>query len=158
MQIVLATDHAGFELKEYLKGVLLKKGYHVDDVGAHEYQPADDYPDYIALAAQKVSSDPDNVRAIILGGSGQGEAIVANRFPHVRAVVYYGEPSGGDEGGDLIALTRTHNNANILSLGARFLDKHRTEVAILRWLETEYLSEERHVRRISKIENLPKQA
>jgi len=154
MRIVLATDHAGFALKEYLKKVLIEKGHEVDDVGAYEYEPADDYPDFIAKAAVKVSNDPEALRAVILGGSGQGEAMVANRFPRVRTTVYYGEPKGGDEGGDIISLSRTHNNANVLSLGARFLDIHEAERAVMRWLETPFTHEERHKRRIDKIENL----
>jgi len=154
MRVVVATDHAGFTLKEHLKGVLVANGYEVEDMGAYEYVPADDYPDFIALAAKKVSDDPEHVRAVILGGSGQGEAIVANRFPHVRAVVYYGDIHGADGSSDIIILSRRHNDANILSLGARFLRKHEAETAVLRWLDCSFSGEERHKRRIEKIDNL----
>jgi ribose 5-phosphate isomerase B len=107
----------------------------------------DDYPDFISIAAQKVSQSPKD-KAIILGGSGQGEAMVANRFPHVRATVYYG---GSDE---ILKLSREHNDANVLSLGARFLGKETAEKAVRLWLAGEFSGEQRHVRRIKKIEHV----
>lgn len=145
--IYLASDHAGFELKEKLKAYLRELGYEVKDFGAFALDAADDYPDFIALAAQAVSEDPDNSRAIILGGSGQGEAMVANRFSGVRAAVYY----GGDE--KIIALSREHNDANVLSLGARFLTEEEAKRAVKLLLETPFSGEERHARRIKKIED-----
>jgi len=154
MRIVVATDHAGFTLKEYVKEVLHAKGYAVEDVGAHEYEPGDDYPDYIAAAARIVSSDPQNVKAILFGGSGQGEAIVANRFSNVRATVYYGEPVGKTMSMDMLALTRMHNDANVLSLGARFLRPEDAEEAVLHWLASPYEAAERHERRIKKIDSI----
>src|SRR5687768_1279975 len=105
MKVYLATDHAGFALKNKIKDFLEKEGYMVEDCGPFEYDKDDDYPDFIKLAAEKVSQDPENSKAIILGGSGQGEAIVANKFPHVRAVVYYGGPE------DIITLSREHNDS-----------------------------------------------
>src|SRR3954462_1038217 len=89
--IILAADHAGFELKEAIKKFLEEKAYKVDDVGAHKYEEGDDYPVYMTKAAMKVAEDLEgNTKAIIFGGSGQGEAMVANRFPGVRAAVWYG--------------------------------------------------------------------
>jgi ribose 5-phosphate isomerase B len=90
--------------------------------------------------------DPERVRGIILGGSGQGEAIVANRTPGVRAALYY----GGDI--ELIELSRRHNNANVLSLGARFIDHAKAKEAVKLWLNTPFALEERHVRRVRKID------
>lgn len=147
-KIVVATDHAGFELKEKLIPFLQELGYEVEDLGAHQYDRGDDYPDFIAQAAQRVSSDPEAVRAVVLGGSGQGEAMVANRFAGVRAAVYYG---GAEE---IITLSREHNNANILALGARFLSVEEAETAVRTWLQTPFSGDERHVRRIQKIDTL----
>ena len=91
MKIFLAADHAGFELKEFLSNHLIQLGYNVEDCGAYEMDSTDDYPDFIIPAAWKVASDPDS-RGIIMGGSGQGEAITANRIKGVRAAVYYDGP------------------------------------------------------------------
>ena len=88
IRIVLATDHAGFELKESVKKYLLDLNYDVKDFGAFEYEPTDDYPDFINPAAQFISEN-DNTMGIIFGGSGQGEAMAANRFKGVRAAVFY---------------------------------------------------------------------
>ena len=111
--IYFATDHAGFELKQallpFVRDIL---GYEVVDCGATSLNPEDDFTDFISQAAREVAANPDGTKAIILGGSGQGEAMLANRFHSVRAVVYY----GGNK--DIITLSRTHNDANVLSLGA----------------------------------------
>jgi ribose 5-phosphate isomerase B len=168
MRIILATDHAGFELKERIKDFLIAEGIETEDAGAYEYDETDDYPPYIAAAAAEVSQDPEGTRAIILGGSGQGEAMVANRFPNVRATVYYGDPIesddkpllsffGGKDGPDayeLVRLSREHNDANVLSLGARFVAPDDALEAVSVWLTTEYSGEERHERRIQQIELL----
>ena len=145
MKIALATDHAGFELKETLKAHLTEAGHEVVDCGAHTLDPNDDYPDFIRTAAEKVASG-EVERGIILGGSGQGEAIVANRVPGIRAVVYYGEPS------DILRLSREHNDANVLSLGARFLATDEAQNAVSTWLATPFSGDERHVRRIKKLD------
>lgn len=145
--IYLGTDHAGFELKEKIKQLLIKEGYQVKDFGAYQLNKDDDYPDFISRAAEAVSKNPQE-RAIILGGSGQGEAIVANKFPNVRAVVYYGEQQ------DLPQLTRQHNDSNILSLGARFLNEEEALKAVKLFLITPFSNEERHIRRIEKIKNI----
>ena len=146
MIIYLGTDHAGFKLKESLKTYLAGLGYEVEDFGAFEYDPNDDYPDFIRSVAEAVAKNPDEDRGIILGGSGQGEAMVANRFPGIRAAVFYGGPQ------DIIKLSREHNNANILSLGARFLSEEQAKQAVKLWLETSFSNEERHIRRIKKID------
>lgn len=145
--LYLATDHAGFELKEKVKKYLQDMGYEIEDCGTSVLDPEDDYPDFISKAAEAVSKDSSG-KAIIFGGSGQGEAMVANKFPNVRATVYY----GGSK--DIIRLSREHNNANILSLGARFLSEDEANEAVRLWLETKFTNEERHVRRIEKIKKL----
>jgi len=145
--IYLATDHAGFELKEKIKEFLKKAGYEVEDFGANTFEPEDDYPDFISKAAEKVSKDPEN-RAIILGGSGQGEAMVANKFPNVRAAVYYGSVE------QMPSLTRQHNDSNILSLGARFLKEDEAIEAVKLFLQTPFSNESRHLRRIEKIKKI----
>lgn len=145
MKVILAADHAGFEAKEALKKALLEKGYEVEDKGAYALAPDDDYPDFISLAAEPVAADPQNV-AIVFGGSGQGEAMVANRFPSVRAAVYYG---GSKE---ILKLSREHNDANVLSFAARFMDVQDIIDSALLWLETPFSGDERHMRRIRKID------
>lgn len=145
--IYLASDHVGFELKEKIKKHLQEKGLEVEDCGAFEYSESDDYPDFIAKAAEKVSQNP-NSKAIVLGGSGQGEAIVANKFKGVRAVVFYCFDI------EIIKLSREHNDANVLSLGARFLKEDSILEAVDLWLQTPFSGEERHIRRIGKIRQL----
>lgn len=147
MKIVFASDHAGFSLK----GVLLafvrdELGYEVEDVGAHVLNEEDDYTDFISIAAKKVAADPEHVRAIILGGSGQGEAMQANRIKGVRAAVFYGGTS--ETAAHIITLSRTHNDANVLSLGARFLSETDAQDMVRLWLATESLREEKYTRRI----------
>ncbi|MDA1334541.1 MAG: RpiB/LacA/LacB family sugar-phosphate isomerase [bacterium] len=146
MKIYLASDHAGFEHKEAIKKFLEGQGYTVIDKGAASLDPKDDYPDFMKSAALAVVNDP-GARAIIFGGSGQGEALVANRIRGVRAAVYY----GGDE--KIITLSREHGDANVLSIGARFVDIEHTEKMVTLWLATPFSNEERHRRRINKIDN-----
>ena len=164
MNIILASDHAGFNLKESVKKFLNEKGYSVLDVGAHELIPEDDYPVYMTAAAMKVAEDLEgNTKAIIFGGSGQGEAIVANRFPGVRAIVWYGDtcskvcclPDGVAKDGDsVLKLSREHNDANVLSIGARFVSEEETKRAVITWLTTAFSGDERHKRRIEEIDNI----
>ena len=146
MKIILATDHAGFELKESIKKYLVESKYEVKDFGAFEYDGTDDYPDFISPAAKYISENPA-LKGIIFGGSGQGEAISANRFKNVRAAVYYGGPT------ELVELSRVHNNANILSLGARFLSLDDAKNVINLWLMTDFEGG-RHLNRINKIDEL----
>ena len=148
-RIFIASDHAGFELKEKLIGFLIdENGHEVIDEGSCEYDKNDDYPDFISKVAQKVSENPEKNIGIVLGGSGQGEAIVCNRFKNVRAVVYYGGST------EIIKLSREHNDANVLSLGARFVDEEKAKEMVRLWLETKFSEDERHIRRIKKIEEL----
>ncbi len=163
MKIYLATDHAGFELKEKIKIYLTQLGYDVEDCGAYTYDASDDYPDFIAKAAAKVAQDMQSV-GIIFGGSGQAEQIVANKFSNVRAALFYGPcvPVGeADVSGrksedpfEIVRLSREHNNTNVLSLGARFLTEEQAVQAVKVWLDTPFSNEERHQRRIDKIAHI----
>ena len=144
MKIHLATDHAGLELKEKVKLYLSDLNYEVIDHGAYEYDALDDYPDFIFPCANAVSNDPES-KGIILGGSGQGEAMAANRVKGVRAAVFYNGPD------EIIKLSRQHNNANILSLGARFMSEEEMYKIIEVWLYTDFESG-RHQRRIEKLD------
>jgi len=144
MKIYIAADHAGFKLKNYLKEQLLTDEYDIEDCGAFDFEPLDDYPDFIIPAAEKVATQSDS-RGIIIGGSGQGEAMAANRIQGVRAAVYYDGPL------DIIKLSRLHNNANILSLGARFLSPERATEILKIWLAEEFEGG-RHENRINKLD------
>ena len=146
MKIFIGADHAGYEMKNELKKYLEEFGYEVKDMGDSTYDEKDDYPDFIRPVAEMVAKDPENSRGIIIGGSGQGEAMVANRLRGVRAAVLY------DYNENIVGLSREHNNANVLSLGARFIDLDEAKNAVKIWLETPFSEDERHVRRIKKID------
>jgi ribose 5-phosphate isomerase B len=146
MKIYIGTDHAGFELKEELKIFLESLGCDVEDKGAYEFNEADDYPDFIFPVVKAVAEDIDNdldSRGIVIGGSGQGEAIVANKVKGIRAAVVYDEYSA--------KMSREHNDANIISLGNRTLSISKAKELVKLWLETPFSNEERHKRRIEKI-------
>lgn len=145
-KVYFAADHWGFELIPKLISHVESLGYETEHCGPYELDPQDDYPDFIKKAATAVAEAPDERRAIIFGKSGNGEAMCANRFRGVRAAVYTGGPM------ELITLSREHNNANILSLGAGFLSYEETTAAITLWLKTEFPAEERHLRRINKLD------
>ena len=147
-KIFLGADHAGFELKEHVKKYLISLGIEVEDKGAHKFDAKDDYPDFIVQVAKEVAKNPATSRGIIFGASGQGEAIAANKIKGIRAALYYG---GNME---IVKLSRTHNNTNILSLGARFLKKEEAVKAVKLWLETDFSNEPRHIRRIKKISKI----
>lgn len=155
MKIYIGTDHAGYVLKQALVVFLKGQGYEVIDKGAFEYNENDDYPDFVVPVALEVSKDPDKVKGIILGGTGEGEAIAANKFPHVRAVVFYGnaKPIVEDES-NIIVRSREHNNSNILSLGARYFTEESVMDAVNLWLSTPYSEDERHIRRLAKIDKI----
>ncbi|MSU44651.1 RpiB/LacA/LacB family sugar-phosphate isomerase [Candidatus Nomurabacteria bacterium] len=155
MKIVIGTDHAGYVLKEKLMVSLKARGYEVVDKGAYKYDEHDDYTDFIIPVAEEISKDPNNMKGIVLGATGQGEAIAANRFVNVRAIVYYGEvKSVVDDEANMIVRSREHNNSNVLSLGARFLTEEDMMSAVNLWLNTPYIGLERHARRLEKIEKI----
>ncbi len=149
MKVYIGSDHAGFELKEkikeYLQGLAL---YEVVDEGAFSFKPDDDYPDFIEKVAKAVAigegPELEERRGIVLGGSGEGEAMNANRFKGVRACEFY----GGNF--DIIKVSREHNDANVLSIGARFVFEDEAKFAIELFLNTKFSGDERHIRRINK--------
>ncbi len=151
-KIYIGTDHAGFELKEKLVPFIKKLGYEVVDCGAYILDPKDDDPNFVSSVARAVAMNPEHIKGIILGGSGQGEAIVANRFPNVRAIVYYGKPAGIFKKLDIIRLGREHNDSNVLSLGARFISLGSAKKAVKQWLDIPFSNAERHIRRIKETE------
>ncbi len=146
--IYLATDHAGFAHKEAIKTWLEAEGYQVMDMGAYELDPLDDYTDVIARAAIAVAEAPTTRVAVIFGGSGQGEAMMANRFAEVRATVYYGGPES------IIGLSREHNDANVLSIGARFVSVDEAKKVIWDWLHANPEIAPKHARRNRKLDIL----
>jgi len=145
--IYIASDHGGFELKNKIIDYLKSKDYQVEDCGPKELDKEDDYPDFIYPCAVQVGKGAVEDRGIVLGRSGQGEAIVANKAKGVRAALYYG--------GNLkiVKLSRQHNNSNVLSLGADFITFEQVTEAIDLWLATEFEGG-RHQRRIDKISKL----
>lgn len=145
--IYIASDHAGFELKNTLFQYLKEQGLEVEDVGPLAYNKDDDYPDFIYPCAVKVAQGLPNARGIIIGFSGNGEAIVANKVKGIRAAVYY----GGNK--EIVRLSRDHNDANILSLGAGFIATEEIKKIIDEWLKLPF-GGGRHQRRIDKISKL----
>lgn len=155
MKIYLGTDHAGYELKEKLKTYLSDLGHDVTDEGPFYFDKEDDYPDFIFPVARAVAGDEGSF-GVILGGSGQGEAMCANRVKGARAGVYYGDLAMQvDSDGksiDMVTSLREHNNANIISIGARFIDEEKVKAAVKKFIETPFPGGERHERRIKKLD------
>ena len=163
MKIYIGSDHTGFELKEKLKKYLseLEMGYEVEDKGAFKYDKDDDYPDFIKPVAEAVAGNPES-KGIILGGSGQGEAMCANKIKGIRAALFYGEKEAigvvditGNKSIDpfeIVQLAREHNNANILSIATRFVEEDEAKFATELFLRTKFSGDERHIRRINKID------
>lgn len=166
MKVYLGTDHAGFELKEKVKAFLHAKKYDVGDCGAFEFDKNDDYPDFIGKAADAVSQNVGSM-GIVFGGSGQGEAIVANKYKNVRCALFYTPvipPQATDVSGkmsedpfEMLRLTREHNDSNMLSLGVRFLTEEQAMQAVETFLAGSFSGDERHVRRIEKITKIEDQ-
>ena len=140
MRVHIATDHAGFELKEHLVGVLRDAGYEVVDHGATTHDPNDDYPQMCIAAAEGVAAEPGSL-GVVIGGSGNCEQMAANLVKGVRAALVWNE--------EIAVLAREHNNANVISVGAR---QHSLEDAtrfVLTFLSTPFSEDERHKRRIA---------
>lgn len=159
-KIYLAADHGGFEQKEMLKTYLATLGHEVEDCGAFTYDKDDDYPDFMTPCAKKVAGNPGSY-GIIGGGSGNGEAMAANRIPGARAAVFHGRTNatasidvsgaaGSEDGFDIVRLSRKHNNANILSVGFRFVSDEELQEAVRIFLETPFEGG-RHERRVEKL-------
>lgn len=160
MNLFIATDHTGFLLKadlvEYVREALSHK---IEDLGAHELNPDDDYPDFIRPCVEKVVATPGSL-GIVIGGSGQGEAMAANRIAGARCALYYGqaraigavdaEGAPALDGYDIVRLAREHNNANVLSIAARFTTPEDAREAVRIFIETPFAALPRHVRRLGK--------
>lgn len=164
MKVYLGTDHTGFELKEKIKVFLNGEGYEVEDCGAFEFDKFDDYPDFINKVAEAVAEDPENNRGIVFGGSGQGEAMAANKTKGIRCALFYSKAvpveaiditgAQSEDPFEILKLTRVHNNSNMLSIGIRFLEERDILKAIKIFLDSPFSKEERHVRRIEKIKKI----
>ena len=163
MKVAITTDHAGYEALKELKTYLESLGHECVDFGPTSFDAEDDYPLFIFPAAQAVASG-ECERAVIMGGSGQGEAIVANRVPGVRCALFYGpvvakvaidaDGTMSDDPYEIVKLSRTHNDANVLSLSGRFLTVDEMKEAIRIWFETPFSGVERHSRRIQEMDDL----
>jgi ribose 5-phosphate isomerase B len=163
MKIAVSTDHTGFQHLAHLKEFLEEQGHECRDFGPASFDQADDYPDLIFPAAQAVAGGECEV-GIILGGSGQGEAMAANRLKGVRCTLFYGpvvakaavdaEGHTSDDPYEILKLSRQHNHANMLSLSTRFLSIDETKQAIQTWLATPYSDDERHARRVRKLDEV----
>ena len=146
MNVYVASDHAGLALKTRI----LEAFPDFIDFGPTELNPEDDYPALIAPCAKRVASEAGSL-GIVIGGSGHGEGMVANREPGVRAATFYGPmtPLSGGDAFDIVRLARVHNDANILSIGARFASEEDVLTAVRIFIETPFSNEPRHLRRIA---------
>ncbi len=149
--IYFAADHAGYQLKKLLVEYTKSLGYSTEDLGPSIQDPEDDYPDYVSKVAQKVALHPEEAWGCVIGGSGTGEALLSNKYPGVRAALWYGGPIS------IVSLSREHNNANILSLGARFVTLQEAQAALKVFLETDFTYDDRHERRLHKIKQYEQQ-
>ena len=145
MVIYIGADHGGFELKEQIKSWLSQNSYEVEDFGADSLNPEDDYPDFIILVVEKVVLNSKSL-GIVIGRSGNGEAIAANKVKGIRAAVCLNV--------EMAEKAKEHNNANILSLGADYIQREEAEEIVRTFLDTPFSNEERHMRRLDKIEAL----
>lgn len=143
MKIYIGSDHGGYALKEELKKFLVENDYEVEDIGAHELVDGDDYPDFVIPVGEKIVGAPGSF-GIIIGRSGNGEAMATNKVKGVRAAVCLSAEHA--------KLAREHNDANILSLGANFIDLETAKKIVKTFLETPFSNAERHLRRIGKIQ------
>ncbi|QUX30457.1 ribose-5-phosphate isomerase [Nocardiopsis akebiae] len=142
MRVYLGSDHAGYELKEHLVSWLREQGHDVVDAGPAAYDAADDYPPFVLRAAEGAASDKGSL-GVVVGGSGNGEQIAANKVRGVRAALAWSE--------DTARLAREHNDANVLSLGARMHSAQEATRFVEVFLTTPYSDEERHTRRIAML-------
>lgn len=142
MKVYIGADHGGYQLKEGLKKYLSELGYAVEDMGAHELNPEDDYPDYVFPTAESVARNPGSM-GIVIGRSGNGEAIAANKVKGIRAALCWNE--------EVAKKAREHNNANVLSLGADYIDTDMAKNIVKTFLEAAFSEEEKHKRRVGKI-------
>lgn len=144
MKIAIASDHAGFGLKEKIKNFLKELGYEYEDFGT-DTEESVDYPDYALKVAESVVKECD--RGILICGSGIGMSMSANKVPGIRAALCSNT--------EMARLSREHNDANVLTMGARMIDEARAKEIVNVWLKTEFLGE-RHLRRVNKMTDIEK--
>lgn len=142
MRVYVGSDHAGFELKTHLVDALQERGFEVVNVGAADYDAADDYPPYCFDTASRVVADPGSL-GVVIGGSGNGEQISANKVPGVRAALAWNLETA--------QLARQHNDANVVAIGARQHSAEEATAIVLAFLDTTFSGDERHARRIAEI-------
>jgi ribose 5-phosphate isomerase B len=142
MRVYLGSDHAGFELKVHLASHLTKQGYELVDVGPHAFDPDDDYPAFCLHTGDRVAQDPGSL-GVVIGGSGNGEQIAANKIPGVRAALAWNI--------DTAQLARQHNDANVVAVGARQHTLDEATAIVEAFLGTPFSGNERHARRIAQV-------
>jgi ribose 5-phosphate isomerase B len=142
MRVYLGSDHAGYDLKAHLAGHLQALGYEVVDVGPHGYDPDDDYPGYCIGTGERVVADPGSL-AVVIGGSGNGEQIAANKVAGVRAALAWNPETA--------RLAREHNDANVVAVGARQHSVDEATTLVETFLATPFSGDPRHARRIAQI-------
>ena len=142
MRVHLGSDHAGYELKAALRRRLAELGHDVVDHGPAGYDPEDDYPPYVLRAAQGAATESGSL-GVVIGGSGNGEAIAANKVPGVRCALAWSDETA--------RLGRQHNDANVVSVGARMHDEATAVALVEAFLETPFSGEPRHQRRIDML-------
>ena len=139
MRVYIASDHAGFELKQHLAGHLGEAGHDVVDVGPRVYDAEDDYPPYCLAAATRVVADPGSL-GVVIGGSGNGEQIAANKVPGIRAALAWSAETA--------QLSREHNDAQVVAIGARMHSQDQAATLVDTFLATPFSNDERHARRL----------
>jgi ribose 5-phosphate isomerase B len=142
MRLHIGSDHAGLELKNELLAHLVNSGHDVTDHGPYEYDALDDYPDFCIPAAQAVAKDPTSL-GVVIGGSGNGEQISANKVKGIRAVLAWSIETA--------KLGKEHNNANVVSIGGRMHSIDQCKEIIDAFIATPFSNDERHIRRINKM-------
>ncbi len=142
MRLHIGSDHAGFELKEFLVAALTERGHDVIDHGPKEYDAQDDYPPFCLATGAAVVSDPESL-GIVLGGSGNGEQMAANKVDGVRAALVWSE--------EIARLAREHNNANVVSIGARMHEADDVLMFVDTFIGTPFSGDERHIRRVDQL-------
>ena len=148
MKVIIGSDHAGFELKEELKAFFDKNKVDYEDIGPWKYDKDDDYPYYSIKVAERVVKL--KCMGVVIGKSGEGEAITANKVPSIRAVVYYGKNK------EIIKLSREHNDSNVFCLAGGFLSSKEAIEAVKLWLKTPFSNATRHKRRLKEISRFEK--
>lgn len=143
MELYIAADHNGFEMKRELTAWLRQQGHTVTDLGPNQFEKTDDYPDFAVRLAEMVAENTDDRRGILICGSGVGMAVAADKVPGIRAALIH-DPA-------IATVAQRDDNINVLALGAAYIDIDTTKQVISNWLSTPFSGQERHRRRLGKI-------